>query len=111
MKKISLLALVTFLLANCGGGGSSSSSKDDGFKIQEVKYTLNGTTHPTCHNSSRDTGLESSSTIMNCIWICGRYEGGSEPVSVVLTFSREDEHSVWQYSSDFVSTASPSCHN
>ena len=114
MKRLNiLLATVGMaLLLGCGGGGSGGSSSaqgpNDEYKIQKVEYTLNGASHPTCHNASHKSGIESNSEYMTCQWFCGEYEGAS-PVHVLLSF--EKIGGIWEFEDDSVMTTTLPCHN
>ena len=109
MKKLNILlvAVGMALLVGCGGSSSAQTPNDE-FTIQKVEYTLNGASHPTCHNASSKAGIGSRSTIMSCTWFCGEYEG-AKPVTVVLDF--EKVGGIWELEDDLVMTPLYPCHN
>ena len=102
MKKIYkflTLALLTLITINgCGGGSSTSGSNVGKQPTVEVKYTLNGTERPTCHNADDKGELNPSpgETIF-CTWLCGSYQG-SGTLSVGLTFEKNPttEDGIWE---------------
>ena len=102
MKKIYkflTLALLTLITINgCGGGSSTSGSNSGELPTVEVKYTLNGTKRPTCHNAYNKGELNPSpNETIFCRWLCGSYQG-SETLSVGLSFEKNTptEDGIWE---------------
>ena len=99
--KSTTLALLTLITINgCGGGSSTTGSNTGKQPTVEVKYTLNGTQRPTCHNADR-TGELNPTPIdyVICDWYCGSYQG-SDTVEVELIFQKvpKTEEGIWELS-------------
>jgi len=120
MKKITVLAISTLALIGCGGGGSSNPlgytgpTNDGKQSTVDVKYTLNGSERPTCHNAD-DIGniAPDNDDFVKCAWFCGRYNGvssrGSDTITVFLTFRKSErtDQGIWELSNESLTEASP----
>jgi len=124
MKKITTLIIISaFTLIGCGsGGGGGTSSPIANGTVQsdgkqptvDVKYTLNGTERPTCHDAD-DIGTlnPKNTTFVKCRWLCGRYGDikgrDSATIYVSLTFRKSErtDEGIWELTDDFIQEASP----
>jgi len=105
--KLTTLALLT--LNGCGGGSSSTGSNTGELPTVDVRYTLNGTKRPTCHNADDVGELNPTpNDYIFCNWLCGSYKG-SETVSVSLTFEKnpKTKDGIWELERESLSEASP----
>ena len=123
--KIMSVTVTMMSLSACGGGGGSSGG-DNGYSTYQemadkfkhdtvdVKYTLNGTKRPTCHNAN-DIGIlaPDNNDEIKCVWYCGRYQGvkgrKGDTIHIFLDFkkSEETDEGVWELSDEFILEASP----
>lgn len=101
--KSTTLALLTLITINgCGGGSSTTGSNTGKQPTVEVKYTLNGTQRPTCHNADDKGELKPTpDNNVLCIWLCGSYEG-SETLLVGLTFEKnpKTKDGIWELANE-----------
>ena len=128
MKKIFLSIVSLLVIAGCGGGGAIRTAGTDADRVHavgdyvnerapkqptvDVKYTLNGTKRPTCHNAD-DIGniAPDNSDFVKCAWFCGRYNGvssrGSDTITVFLTFRKSErtDQGVWELSKESLTEA------
>jgi len=118
MKKVTVLAISALLFIGCGGNntptGAGTIGNDGKQSTVDVKYTLNGSERPTCHNAD-DIGniAPDNSDFVKCAWFCGRYNGvssrGSDTITVFLTFRKSErtDQGVWELSNESLTEASP----
>ena len=116
MKNIFLSIVSLLVIAGCGGGSGGRStgqqhppSSDGKQSTVDVKYTLNGSMRPTCHDAD-ETGEKNpeNSSSVQCIWYCGRYKGG-HTMSVFLDFEKTEntDEGIWELSDESLYEASP----
>jgi len=107
MKKqyINIIIPILLTLTGCGETGRTLQKKE----TVDVKYTLNGTQKPICHNADKKKEkIETmDDTLKICQWSCGRYNG-SEPVFVTLSFTRPSplDSSIWELTDEHIEEAS-----
>ncbi|MCF6244348.1 MAG: hypothetical protein L3J43_04875 [Sulfurovum sp.] len=123
MKIATILTIATLALIGCGGGGdgtpvSSPYSPTDPNAHKrptvDVKYTLNGSKRPTCHNAD-DIGTlnPDNSDFIDCTWQCGRYGGikgrNGDTIYISLWFRKSErtDEGVWELTDEFTQEASP----
>jgi len=124
MKKVTVLAISALVLIGCGGGGASGGDNtptgagtignDGKMSTVDVKYTLNGSERPTCHNAD-DIGniAPDNNDFVLCTWSCGRYGGhtsrGSDTIHVWLWFRKSErtDQGIWELSDEDLSESNP----
>jgi len=117
---IKYIAIVfPLLIIGCGGSTSTKSATNsdgtakDPYKIVKATYSLNGSNLPTCNKpgyiftskAQKETDIGS----LSCMWLCAEYEG-AKPISVTLGFYQDGKNGVWEFESEFLSTAPANCH-
>jgi len=120
--KTTIALTTTLLILNaCGSSGgdngySTYQEMADKFKHDtvDVKYTLNGTKRPTCHNADNIGTLNpGNNDEIKCVWHCGRYSNikgrESDTISVFLRFNKSEntDDGIWELTSENTYEASP----
>jgi len=117
-KMIALASIGLMMLIGCGGGGSNNPVSPTGTTDQrqptvDVKYTLNGTKRPTCHDADEIGELNpDNDDFVWCIWFCGRYNGvegrNGTTVAVDLMFRKSErtDEGIWELTDEGIDEAS-----
>ena len=121
MKNTIIIAILSLAaLIGCGGGGGSTPTSNSTLQADgkrptvDVKYTLNGSERPTCHNAD-DIGMlnPDNDDFVDCMWHCGRYgdvkgrKSATIVVSLMFRKSERTDEGIWELTDEYTAEASP----
>ena len=120
MKKTIITILSLTVLTACGGGGGSTPTSNSTLQADgkrptvDVKYTLNGSERPTCHDADDIGDLNpDNDDFVQCFWYCGRYgdikgrESATIFISLMFRKSERTNEGIWELTDESTQEASP----